>query len=140
MNYGFLFLLFVSYFFTHQVIQNTVHVTVGGLVGNWWFEPSEASSCCSSALNNSFLRAVTTSFGSICFGSLLVAILDALRLLANTARGMDDGGIGACIAECILECLARLLEYFNKWYVDWFGASASMRLFLPTHEFLLFGM
>ena len=87
------------------------------MVGNWWFEPSEANCCCSSALNNSFLRAITTSFGSICFGSLLVAILDALRLLAQTARNADDGGIGACIAECILNCLARLLEYFNKWYV-----------------------
>ena len=87
------------------------------MVGNWWFEPSEAAHCCSSAVNNSFLRAMTTSFGSICFGSLLVAILDALRLLAHTARNMDDGGIGVCIAECILDCLARLLEYFNKWYV-----------------------
>lgn len=87
------------------------------MVGNWWMEPEEAASCCSSAVNNSFLRAITTSFGSICFGSLLVAILDALRLLANTARANDDGGIGACIAECILDCLARLLEYFNKWYV-----------------------
>ena len=97
--------------------QYTVHVIVAGMVGNWWFEPSEASHCCSSAVNNSFLRAMTTSFGSICFGSLLVAILEALKLLANTARNADDGGIGVCIAECILGCLAALVEYFNKWYV-----------------------
>ena len=89
------------------------------MVGNWWFEPDEASHCCSSAVNNSFLRAMTTSFGSICFGSLIVAVLDALRLLANTARNMDDSGIGLCIAECILDCLARLIEYFNKWCVDY---------------------
>ena len=34
-NYGYLFLLLLSYFFTHQVIQNTTHVTVAGTVGSW---------------------------------------------------------------------------------------------------------
>mmetsp|Transcript_5203 Transcript_5203/g.9981 ORF Transcript_5203/g.9981 Transcript_5203/m.9981 type:complete len:273 (-) Transcript_5203:1138-1956(-) len=34
-NYGILFGMFVSYFFTHQVIQNTIHVTVAGVVGKY---------------------------------------------------------------------------------------------------------
>jgi Plasma-membrane choline transporter len=85
------------------------------MVGNWWFEPSEASCCCSSAVNNAFLRTMTTSFGSVCFGSLLVAILQALRALANAAQANDDGGCCVCILECILGCLASLMEYFNKW-------------------------
>jgi hypothetical protein len=33
-----------------------------------------------------FTRTITTSFGSICFGSLLVALVQALRALANQAR------------------------------------------------------
>ena len=49
------------------------------------------------------------------FGSLLVAILQALRVLAEAAGDEGDAGIGACIAECILSCLASILEYFNKW-------------------------
>jgi len=32
-NYGYLFLMFLSYYFTHQVIQNTLHVSVAGAVG-----------------------------------------------------------------------------------------------------------
>lgn len=69
---------------------------------------------------------MTTSFGSICFGSLLVAIIQALRALANQAQAEGDAGILACIAECILACLASLLEYFNKWafvYVGLYGYS-----------------
>jgi hypothetical protein len=62
-----------------------------------------------------FYSTFTTSFGSICFGSLLVAILSALRQLANAARADDEGGILLCIAECILGCLESLLEYFNTW-------------------------
>ena len=34
-NYGYLFLLFLSYFFTHQVIQNTLQVSVVGAVGTY---------------------------------------------------------------------------------------------------------
>ena len=35
-QYGYLFLLFISFFFTHQVIQNSVHVAVSGVVGTWY--------------------------------------------------------------------------------------------------------
>ena len=83
------------------------------MLGHWWFEPDEASTFCSEAVNNAFLRTVTTSFGSICFGSLIVAILQALRMLANVARDQDDG-ILLCLAECILACIASIVEYFNK--------------------------
>lgn len=53
---------------------------------------------------------MTTSFGSICFGSLIVAVLQALRMLANTAQAEGDGGIMVCIAECLLSILASIVE------------------------------
>jgi len=70
--YGYLFLLFLSFFFTHQVIQNCTHVTVSGVVGSWWFSPAD-SGCCSGGVIGSLIRTLTTSFGSVCFGSLIVA-------------------------------------------------------------------
>lgn len=124
-SYGYLFLLFLAFFFGQQVLQNLDHVVTAGVVGHWWFEPAEAQGCCSTAVNSSFIRATTTSFGSVCFGSFIVAVIRALELLANTARNSDDGnGIGLCIAECILSCLAAIVEYFNKWafiYVGLYG-------------------
>mmetsp|Transcript_51375 Transcript_51375/g.124026 ORF Transcript_51375/g.124026 Transcript_51375/m.124026 type:complete len:480 (+) Transcript_51375:221-1660(+) len=122
-NYGFLFLLFVSFFFTQQVMQGCIHVMIAGTVATWWVAPEE-SGCCGKGICNSVIRTLTTSFGSICFGSLLVAIVQALRALANSARQNGDAGILACIAECILACLASILEYFNKWafiYVGVYG-------------------
>jgi hypothetical protein len=89
-------------------------VTVAGTVGHWWFEPSEASSCCSQAVIYAFVRTVTTSFGSICFGSLIVAVLEALKAVAHSARQEAANGILLCLAECILACLANVVEYFNK--------------------------
>ena len=84
-------------------------------MGTWWFEPDGSSvDCCDANVFNSFIRTMTTSFGSICFGSLLVAILQALKALASAARDNGDLQFFACIAECILGCLASLLEYFNR--------------------------
>lgn len=57
LNYGYLFLMFLSYFFTHQVIQNTLHVSVAGAVGTWWFAPEE-SGCCASGVRDSCCRYV----------------------------------------------------------------------------------
>lgn len=72
---------------------------------------------------SSLHRSLTYSFGSICFGSLLHALISVLRFLVESARNQRDrddecGGCGALLL-CILECLARLLEdiidYFNQW-------------------------
>lgn len=88
---------------------------IAGVVGAWWFEhEDEPVGCCDANVCNSFIRTVTTSFGSVCFGSLLVAILQALKSLADSAQQNGDAAILACIAECILGCLASMLEYFNK--------------------------
>ncbi|KAL9186603.1 hypothetical protein ACHAXT_005841 [Thalassiosira profunda] len=114
---GFLvFALLLSYYWTFQVIKNVVHVTVAGTVGTWWFVPTEASSCCSHAVRDSFVRSVTTSFGSICMGSLLVAIVEASKQMVRNLRESEDGGgVLLCLAECLLSCLQDILEYFNTW-------------------------
>ena len=120
-------LLLLSLYWTFQVIYNVIHTTVAGTVGTWWFMPHEASSCCSQGLTDSFARSMTYSFGSICLGSLLVAILETLRALLNNAAQNDGrGSIMVCIAQCILSCLESLLEYFNRWafvYVGLYGYS-----------------
>jgi hypothetical protein len=90
-------LLLVSYHWTSQVIKNVLHVTVSGVVGTWWFAPQDCLSVFSPAIVDSFSRATTYSFGSICMGSLLVAIIQTLENLARNARRHDRGGIITCI-------------------------------------------
>jgi hypothetical protein len=125
-NGGYMALLLLSFFWTQQVIQNTIHVSVAGTVATWWFSPPESSAnagWCSSAVTDSFVRATTLSFGSICFGSLLVAIIQTLRAIVEQMRQQDDG-ILVCIADCLLGCIENLVQYFNKWayvYVGMYG-------------------
>mmetsp|Transcript_15057 Transcript_15057/g.31044 ORF Transcript_15057/g.31044 Transcript_15057/m.31044 type:complete len:516 (-) Transcript_15057:127-1674(-) len=109
-----LFCFFLSFYWTSQIITNVVHVTTAGTVGTWWFHPEEASGCCSRAVRESYGRSLTSSFGSICFGSLLVAIVQTLKEMAHHAQSGDDS-ILRCVAICILGCIESLIEYFNKW-------------------------
>jgi hypothetical protein len=120
-----IFLLLLSYYWTMQVITNVVHVTVSGTVGTWWFAPREANGCCSSAVRESYVRAMTTSFGSICLGSLIVALIQALREMIHQLRENGDSFL-ACCAECLIGCLESMVEYFNRWayvYVALYGMS-----------------
>jgi hypothetical protein len=92
-----------------------IHVTVSGVVGTWWFDPADAHGLCSKAIFDSFVRSATFSFGSICFGSLLVAGVQVLRHLVESARAHGTDGIAMCIFDCLLEYVERLVVYFNKW-------------------------
>ncbi|KAG2836391.1 hypothetical protein PC111_g5031 [Phytophthora cactorum] len=111
------FFLLLSFYWGLQVFKNVAHTTVAGTVATFWYQ-SESNGATGASLK----RATTTSFGSICFGSLIVAFLQALRALAESGR--QDGSALACFAECILGCLQSLMEYFNRWayvYVGIYG-------------------
>lgn len=118
--------LLVAFYWGLQVFRNISHTTTAGAVGSWWFLPQQLAGVVGGALR----RACTWSFGSICFGSLLVSILRALEQLANGARGRDgEQNAVACIMQCILECIRSLLEWLNRWaftYVGIYGYSFSV--------------
>lgn len=106
-----LFFLLVIFWFM-QVVPNIMHVTTAGVTATWYFagggrmprNPTLAS----------FKRASTTSFGSICFGSLIVAILNVIKAVVRNAVEQQNEFV-RCIALCIVSCLESMLEYFNTY-------------------------
>eukprot|EP01132_Coremiostelium_polycephalum_P003885 gene3885-4848_t len=110
-NYVSLVLMILSYYWTTQVIKNWVHVTVSGTVASWYFMSGTVGVPRNPTLG-AMKRASTTSFGSICFGSLLVAILQTLRQLTYGDRNGDDNIILFCL-RIVLSVIERLLQYFN---------------------------
>ncbi|CUI11048.1 choline transporter, putative, partial [Bodo saltans] len=105
-------LLVLFFFWTSQVVFNVMHVTASGLAATWYFVGSGAMP--HNPTLASLRRAVTTSFGSICFGSLLVALIKTVRYIVESQRNHDHPFV-ACIVDCILGCLERLVEYFNTY-------------------------
>ncbi|KAG5465523.1 hypothetical protein CUR178_00228 [Leishmania enriettii] len=96
-----------------QVIPNVMHVTTSGLVATWYFAGS--NNMPRNPTLASFKRATTTSFGSICFGSLIVAIIQFLRWLVESSGSDYENGFLRCLLECLLRCLQNIVEYFNRY-------------------------
>ncbi len=52
---------------------------MAGVIGSWWTSADSLSSCCTNVFREHFIEAITKSFGSICFGSLVVPPLGILN-------------------------------------------------------------
>ncbi|DAA77951.1 TPA_exp: Uncharacterized protein A8136_5654 [Trichophyton benhamiae CBS 112371] len=111
------FVTFAMYWIS-EWLKNTIHTTIAGVYGSWYFFPHSLPR---GATRGASQRALTTSFGSICFGSLILAIIQFLRHLCSIARNqsMQEGGIGGAIGYavfCILGCLIGLLEWLAQFF------------------------
>jgi hypothetical protein len=137
--------LLFSLYWTSQVIKNVLHTTIAGVVGTFWFSPSPQAGetattntttsnqggrgCCGfdSIIYDSWVRSSVYSFGSICLGSLLVAVLQVLQILVRMARQQREdqnrergirrpqGSILFCLLEVFVDYLEKLMEYINSW-------------------------
>ncbi|KAF9012317.1 plasma-membrane choline transporter-domain-containing protein [Cyathus striatus] len=124
---GLVFFETFSYFWTSQVIGNVALATLaGGPYGSWYyFGPREMGEMPKHPTLTAFGRASTLSLGSISFGSLIVTILDVLRLVLNMAQqnaSADGNPIEACLAccaACFIGILQSMVEYFNRYaYIE----------------------
>jgi len=115
--------LFVRFALVGFGPQNTIQVTVAGVMATWCFDYSFARNCCSSAVWESVYRSLTYSFGSICLGSLLLGIVKVLRYFVNSAKQQRDsrsdqcegGEVFLCILDCLIQLFEEVFEYFNHW-------------------------
>lgn len=112
------FLMLISFYWGSQVFSNVMHFVTATAVGHWWFGPTFTDG--HSAVWTGFRRAFTTSFGSIAFGSLIVAVLRALEQMARASerKAARDGNAGAAFAAaclvCLLSMVRRITEYMNQ--------------------------
>ncbi|KAL3940220.1 MAG: hypothetical protein SGBAC_005204 [Bacillariaceae sp.] len=140
-------LLLLSLLWTLQVIKNLCHTTVAGVVGSWWFSAplaqdeeaangddslniQESAPSPQKVVYDSWVRSSVYSFGSICFGSLVVGLLQVLQFILRCGRreqnrsNRNSSSLVLCICQCIVNQLERLAEYMNKWafvYVGLYG-------------------
>ncbi|OQS02713.1 hypothetical protein THRCLA_21357 [Thraustotheca clavata] len=98
------------------VIKNVNHTFIAGGVALWWYVAQHGQTTEASK------RSLTTSFGSIYLGSLIVAILETIKQLLLAV--ITNEGIAAIIAGCLLGYVTALAEFYNCWafvYVGIYG-------------------
>ena len=99
-----------SFYWFMQVAKNVVHCITAGAVGEWWFGTHDVNT-----IQRAITRTLTTSLGSICVGSLVIAALNALHtLLLSTPRRKTKGSVNACL-EFLVKLVMRNMQYFNKY-------------------------
>ncbi|KAI0696716.1 DUF580-domain-containing protein [Cytidiella melzeri] len=121
-----IFELFV-YIWMSQVVGNVALATMaGGPFGSWYyFGPREQGQMPSHPTLSAFVRASTLSLGSIAFGSLIVTILELIRILLEIVKdnaSSDGHPVEVCLAlcaQCFVGCIEGMVEYFNRYaYIE----------------------
>ncbi|OQR82691.1 PNS1-like protein [Achlya hypogyna] len=107
--FGLMIPILLVFFWGAMVIKNVVAVTVSGTVASW-----KVNAAVPMITMVAWGRALTLNLGSICFGSLIVAILETIQTtlaaIAHVARQS-----GNCVAACIVGCLACLIGVLKSW-------------------------
>ena len=99
-NAGVIFVLLLSLYWTNEVNANLSHTSCCGMLclmrnfnsfyynhsnkgvaAVWFFSPESDMTWSHFPTFKAFVRSMTTSFGSICFGSLLVSIVHLIRAM-----------------------------------------------------------
>lgn len=120
---GLLVVVFFCGYYISEVIRNVIHVTVSGIFGCWYYMSKSDQGMPRWPALGSLKRAMTYSFGSICFGSLIVSIIETLKQVINLLRQsvLGDNGngafaqIGFMILGWIINFLQWLASYFNHY-------------------------
>lgn len=127
---GALVFVFFAGYYISEVIRNIIHVTIAGVYGTWYYLSGSDQGEPKWPALGAFRRAMTYCFGSICFGSLIVSILQLIRgfvqILRNNALG-DNNVCGACgylVLDLVIGFIEWLVRYFNHYayiYVALYG-------------------
>mmetsp|Transcript_55302 Transcript_55302/g.148136 ORF Transcript_55302/g.148136 Transcript_55302/m.148136 type:complete len:494 (-) Transcript_55302:149-1630(-) len=98
------------------VMTGACQVACCGVFGRWYFGRDLLPGAM--PVLSSTRVAFTTSFGSICFGSLVMALFRAAEAVARAAReqAAEDGNVVVCIIaaiiQSILDCIGDIIEWF----------------------------
>ncbi|KUJ10391.1 duf580 domain-containing protein [Mollisia scopiformis] len=123
------FITFAGYWIT-EVIKNVIHVSISGVYGSWYFCANKPGGFPKGATRGAFKRSITYSFGSISFGSLIVALIQCLRQACSiaqkneAAQGNALGAIFFCILQCFIGLLDWAIQFINEYafsYIALYG-------------------
>ncbi|PGH33235.1 hypothetical protein GX50_03913 [[Emmonsia] crescens] len=114
------FITFSAYWMT-EWMKSTMHATVAGVYGSWYFYGDNSNEMPRRPLRGALRRAITYSFGSICFGSLFVGVVDMLRQLCTISSQEEVvgqtivGRVATRAVRGIMNSLRRITRTFNRY-------------------------
>jgi len=86
---------------------------IGGTMCQWYFAPAGTTDF-SGTVRGALGNALGPSFGTICFGSFILTMVEMCRAATERLRRQERGNILVCLMAACLECLYALIEYISK--------------------------
>ncbi|KYR02071.1 hypothetical protein DLAC_00870 [Tieghemostelium lacteum] len=127
-----MYFMIFAFFWVTAFISAVFQHTVAGAVSNWYFsrDPTGESEVGSPNAFTSLGRALSTSLGSLAFGSLIIAFIEFMQAMLAISKNSNSENklvvmIISCL-QCILGCIESILRWVNKFgyiYVAMHGYS-----------------
>jgi choline transporter-like protein 2/4/5 len=109
-----------GFLWTHAFTRYIHYMTLSGAFANWYFA-TDKHTINGKTVIKSFGRTLRYHLGSIAFGSLILTIVQMIRLAFNymmkkLEKGKDNPVIKFlwCCVNCCLKCLERFIDFLNK--------------------------
>ena len=86
---------------------------IGGSVTQWYFSPAGTKDFKGTTMT-SVKHALGPSFGTICYGSFVIAAVEMLKRAAEKSRRENRGNLLVYCVVCCLECIYAFVEYISR--------------------------
>jgi hypothetical protein len=110
--------MLISLYWVAQTVKGVMQTTVCGTVACWWFQPTRPA-----PVRGSLFRASTVSFGSICFGALIVSVVQATWSMLGSVKNCAQRR-GIAFVSVLFDYVSKAFRYFNMYafcYVAAYG-------------------
>lgn len=109
-----------GFYWTTAFLSGLFQVAIAGAIGKWYFaRKNGGSSIVSMPVFGSFFRGLTLSFGSIAFGSLILAIAQFINFLLNQTKRVNfKNRLFVCLisaVQCCLGIVIRFIKFINRY-------------------------
>jgi hypothetical protein len=91
--------------------------TTCGVIRQWWFTKTHKVNSLD-MVGDSFLRAISFSFGSVCLGSLFIGPANFLRQIAGYIRpNKEEAAISVFVI--VQELIVSIIDYTSVKFSNW---------------------
>jgi hypothetical protein len=107
----------LSFYWTTQLMKDVLHIAIAGTFATHYFFYGTAQGVPRYNAALALRRACTTSFGSACFGSLVLTLVQLVRIAIQELARQQDGILAfvACCAACLMGWVEGLVRWFNRY-------------------------
>jgi len=107
-----------GFYWTSAFISGLFQVSVAGAISSWYFSRAVGRQHHGGAALKSFVRGLTYHFGSLAFGSLILAFVQFINFVLEQIKKANQQNKAVkcviCCIQCCLGCVKNMIQFVNR--------------------------